>query len=48
MFPAIPVIELILQPSAPTVPVVQEVCAEGYGAGRARDGSTRGEERLVG
>ena len=28
--------------------VVSEVCARGYGAGATREGSTRGEERLVG
>ena len=28
--------------------VVSEVCAWGYGAGRARDGRPRGVERLVG
>ena len=28
--------------------VVSEVCAGRYGAGRAREGRTRGEERLVG
>jgi len=28
--------------------VVSEVCAGRYGAGRTREGSTRGEERLVG
>ena len=28
--------------------VVSEVCARGYGTGRAREGSARGKERLVG
>ena len=28
--------------------VVSEVCTRGYGAGRVGEGSTRGEERLVG
>ena len=30
------------------VPVVSEVCTGGYGAGRFRDSSARGAERLVG
>ncbi len=33
---------------AELVLVVLAVCARGYGAGRAREGSERGQERLVG
>jgi hypothetical protein len=40
-------VETVLSLGGPVL-VVSEVCAGGYGTGRAGEGSARGEKRLVG